>query len=275
MCVAGQSCYCPLPCGSETCRPRQLVLMLRRKTRRLQSWKFHSFSLNASFRQLLLFLWSLKQGSEMQDKQLNNISWVHCFIYWNTSAMLLIVYKWNSPTVAGGADRMKAELFNISISKNVLQSNSINTKSVCFKSKAVNNKLLQKYRKSVYLRHLKRKSSPSVVVCSSSSLSHAHLCITPRSPRLYLKFSLLHSSKQAATDVVQIPACGALERRDVCADVESQRKSRREARFPQLPEVGLWTRGSGDEGDVAVESSGRRVGFREAAREQEGVRHGL
>lgn len=160
--------------------------------------------------------------------------------------------------------------------KNILQFNSWNTKSVCFKSQAVNNKLLQKYRKSVYLRDLKRKSSPSVVVCSSSSLSLTHLCITPRSPRLYLNFSLLHSSKQAATDVVQIPACGALERRAVCAaDVESQRKRRREARLPQLPEVGLRTRRSGDEGDVAAESLGRRNGFREAAREQEGVRHGL
>lgn len=120
-----------------------------------------------------------------------------------------------------------------------------------------------------------RKNNPSVGVCSMSSLSLTHLHITPCSPRLYLNFSLLHSPEQAATDVVQIPACGAIERRAaVCSDVEGQRESWWEARrLPRLPKAGSRTRRGRDEGDVAVESPGGGDGFREAAWEQEGVRH--
>lgn len=114
----------------------------------------------------------------------------------------------------------------------------------------------------------------SVVVCSSSSLSFPHVCITPRSPLLSLNFSLLHSAEQASTDVVQIPPRGALVRPAVRADVEG-RGERREARLPQLPQAGARTCRGRDEGEGAVESPGRRDGLREAAREQEGVRHRL
>lgn len=109
------------------------------------------------------------------------------------------------------------------------------------------------------MRDLRRERSPSVIVCSPSSLPLPHLCITPRSPLLSLTFSLLHSTKQASTDVVQIPPDGALVRPAVSADVEG--------RLPQLPQVGSRASRGGDEGKVAVESAGSRDGLREAARE--------
>lgn len=122
------------------------------------------------------------------------------------------------------------------------------------------------------MRDLRRQSSPSVVQCSSSSLSLPHLCVIPRSPLLSLNFSLLHSTKQASTDVVQIPPCRALVRPAVSAHMEG-RGERWEACLPYLSPQ---TCRGGDVGKVAVESPpGGGDGLREAAREQEGVRHRL
>lgn len=136
----------------------------------------------------------------------------------------------------------------------------------------MNNKLLyNELKKRVYLRDLRRQCSPSVVVYSSSSLSLPHLCNTPRCPLLSLTISLLRSSKQAPTVVVKMPPCRALVWPAVGADVEGQWE-RWEA---WLPQVGSRASRGGDEGEVAVESPGRREGLREAAREQEGVRHRL
>ena len=57
---------------------------------------------------LIIFMKPGEGGRGMQDKQLNNVSWVHCFICTNTSAMFLIVYKCNSPSVVPwSADKKK------------------------------------------------------------------------------------------------------------------------------------------------------------------------
>ena len=88
-----------------------------------------------------------------------------------------------------------------------------------------------------------------------------------------LSFSLLHSTEQASADVAEIPLCWAFARPGVSADVEG-RGERREAGL-QLPQVGPWMCRGGEEGEGTLEKPWRRDRLREAAREQEGVRHRL
>lgn len=79
--------YCHLPCRSGNYKYNRLVLMLQ------EEWKSD-----------LLCVWarhlstSVKSRVRIQDKQLNNGSWVWCFIYSNRRAILLIVSKCSSPT---------------------------------------------------------------------------------------------------------------------------------------------------------------------------------
>lgn len=122
----------------------------------------------------------------MQDKQLNNISWVHWFIDSNTSAMLLIVYKCNSPTMAQIVD-MKSCFLNFSV-KNTHIMVQINTYKACA-SQALNNKLC------AFLRDLEGNQSICCnlvlfVTLSPPSLRRSLLS----SPLLELQSAWLHQT---------------------------------------------------------------------------------
>lgn len=79
-----------------------------KKTRKLISWKFQRLYLCVIYVAPIIFMKPEEVWRQLQDKQLNNARWVHWFIDSNTSAMLLIVYKCDSPTVAWTADKRKA-----------------------------------------------------------------------------------------------------------------------------------------------------------------------
>lgn len=149
----------------------------------------------------------------------------------------------------------------------------LNKYKVCV-SQALNNKLLYNELKECVSQRFEEGNQSICSTCSSSSLSLPHLCVAPHSPLISLNFSRCNFTKQASTDVVQIPPCGTLVQPAVSAGVEG-RGQRREARLPQLHQIDPRTCAGRDEGEVAVEGTGRRDGLGEAAREQEGVRNRL
>lgn len=109
---------------------------------RLLSWKFHIACIYASFMRSSLFF---KRSGEVwrgkQDKQLNNVNLVHCFIESKTSAMLLIVYKCNSHTVPWTADKTKSISNNTPAKKYAQYMIQPNKNKICVSQAVSENRL--------------------------------------------------------------------------------------------------------------------------------------
>lgn len=99
--------------------------------------------------------------------------------------------------------------------------------------------------------------------------------MVPHSPPLSLNFTWLHFTKQSSTDVVQIPVRGSFVQPAVSAGRQSRGQTWEPPHITERHQVHPWACSRGSKGEVAVECTGRRHGFREAAREVEGTRSRL